>query len=168
MLYEPVLILNANFEPLNVCPTRRAITLIVVGKAKMVLNGRGYIHTINQAYPRPSVIRLEAMIKHPRPQLRVNRREILRRDEYTCQYCGKRDVWMTIDHILPRRLGGEYSWENLVTACPRCNHCKGGRTLQQANMSLLHQPFTPSPSAKYRFRQYLKNNHEWGQFLEGW
>ncbi len=80
---EPVLVLNANFEPLNVCTTRRAITLILAGKASLVLNGRGVIHTVNFAYPRPSVIRLERMVKRPRLRVRLTNREILRRGNYT-------------------------------------------------------------------------------------
>src|SRR5512133_15456 len=106
---EPVLVLNANFEPVNVCTTRRAIGLILNGKAQLVLNGRGEIKTITRTYPRPSIIRLEQMIKRPRPQVRLTKREILRRDDFTCQYCGQHTVNLTIDHVIPRRLGGVHS-----------------------------------------------------------
>jgi len=82
-MYEPVLVLNANFEPINVCTTRRAIGLILAEKAAMVVNGRGHIHTINQLLPRPSVIRLEHMIHRPRPRVKLTRREVFRRDNYT-------------------------------------------------------------------------------------
>jgi 5-methylcytosine-specific restriction endonuclease McrA len=167
-MHEPVLVLNANFEPLNVCQTRRAITLVLLGKASLVLNGRGVIHTVRRAYPRPSVIRLERMIRRPRPQVKLNRREIFRRDNYTCQYCGKTSHRLTVDHIVPRRLGGESTWENLVTACPICNHKKGGRTLQQARMRLLRPPQAPPSSAKYRFAHLLDRNREWEPFLDGW
>lgn len=167
-MHEPVLVLNANFEPLNVCQTRRAITLVLLGKASLVLNGRGVIHTVRRAYPRPSVIRLERMIRRPRPQVKLNRREIFRRDNYTCQYCGKTSHRLTVDHVVPRRLGGESTWKNLVTACPICNHKKGGRTLQHARMRLLRTPQTPPSSAKYRFAHLLDRNREWEPFLDGW
>lgn len=167
-MYEPVLVLNASFEPLNVCTTRRAICLVLTGKADMVLNGRGEIKTVSRSYPRPSIIRLERMIKRPRLRVRLAKREVLRRDEYTCQYCGKNSHYLTIDHIVPRRLGGDYSWENLVAACPTCNHRKGGRTLEQANMKLIRLPKEPPASALYRFARHLNSNNDWLPFLEGW
>lgn len=167
-MYAPVLVLNANFEPINVCSTRRAVSLIISGKADLVLNGRGVIKTVSRAYPRPSVIRLEKMVKRPRPRVRLTKREVLRRDNYTCQYCGQRASYLTIDHIVPRRLGGAHAWENLVAACPACNHRKGGRTLEQAQMSLLRYPTEPPASASYIFARHLNENQEWLPFIEGW
>jgi 5-methylcytosine-specific restriction endonuclease McrA len=100
-----VLVLNANFEPIHVCTTHRAINLILSGKAILVLNGRGEIKTVSRSFPCPSIIRLDKMIKRPRPSVRLTKREILRRDDFTCQYCGQRFAYLTIDHIIPRRLG---------------------------------------------------------------
>lgn len=167
-MYRPVLVLNANFEPINVCTTRRAISLVISGKASMVLNGRGEIKTISRSFPRPSIIRLERMIRRPRPRVRLTKREILRRDDYTCQYCGSRPPYLTIDHVIPRRLGGNHSWQNLVAACPACNHRKGGRTIEQANMSLLRTPAEPPASAKYIFGRHMRQNVDWIPFVEGW
>lgn len=167
-MYAPVLVLNANFEPINVCTTRRAVNLIISGKADLVLNGRGVIKTVSRTFPRPSVIRLERMVKRPRPRVRLTKREVLRRDNYTCQYCGQRAAYLTIDHIVPRRLGGTHAWENLVAACPACNHRKGGRTLEQAQMSLLRHPTEPPASASYIFARHLNENQEWLPFIEGW
>jgi len=167
-MFEPVLVLNANFEPLNVCNTRRAMGLILNGKASFVLNGRGVFHTVNTSYPRPSIIRLDHMIKRPRPVVHLTKREVLRRDEYTCQYCGKKGTSLTIDHVIPRHLGGNHSWENLVAACPACNHRKGGRTADQAHMLLLHIPKEPPASAMYLFSRHLVENAEWRPFIEGW
>ncbi|MBM2847378.1 MAG: hypothetical protein HW418_320, partial [Anaerolineales bacterium] len=133
---QPVLVLNANFEPLNVCDTRRALGLIMNGKAEMVANGRGYIHTTRLSYPRPAVIRLEHMVKRPRPRVKLTKREVFRRDNYTCQYCGRQTAHMTIDHVIPRHRGGQHRWDNLVAACPGCNRRKGGRILAEANMAL--------------------------------
>lgn len=168
MLYKPVLVLNANFEPINVCTTRRALNLVLSGKASLVLNGRGVIHTVNRSYACPSIIRLEYMVKRPRPRVRLTKREVLRRDNFTCQYCGRQTPYLTIDHIVPRHLGGEHTWKNLVAACPSCNHRKGGRTIDQAHMRLLHLPKEPPASAKYLYGRHLHDNIDWIPFVEGW
>jgi 5-methylcytosine-specific restriction endonuclease McrA len=163
-----VLLLNANFEPWRVCTTRRAMGLILSGKAELVANGRGYIHTIRQAYPRPSIIRLAYMIHRPRLRVRLCKREIFRRDRYSCQYCGAHSRRLTIDHLVPRHLGGEHSWTNLVTACPSCNLKKGGRPLEQAHMSLLRQPHEPRATAWYLFSNHLEANQAWEPYISGW
>jgi 5-methylcytosine-specific restriction endonuclease McrA len=167
-LSAPVLVLNANYEPLNVCTTRRALGLMFTDKATLVSNGRGYIKTVSSLFQAPSVIRLSHMVKRPRPQVRLTKAEVFRRDNYTCQYCGKRTQKLTIDHILPRHLGGSHTWTNLVAACPECNHRKGGKTAAQAKMSLLNKPYTPRPTAEYIFGRYLHSNEEWLPFVEGW
>ena len=167
-MQEPVLVLNANFEPIHVCSTRRAVSLMLTGKANLVLNGRGQIRTVSRNFPRPSVIRLAHMIKRPRPRVRLTKREVLRRDNYICQYCGQHHTILTVDHILPRHLGGQYTWDNLVTACPSCNHHKGGRTIEQSHMRLLRQPAEPPASALYIFARHLNSNLEWLPFVQGW
>jgi len=165
---EPVLVLNANFEPLNVCGMRRAIGLIILDKAALVENGRGVIKTVDQTFPRPSIIRLQRMIKRPRPEVKLTRKEVFRRDNYTCQYCGRRYRNLTIDHVMPRHLGGKQSWENVVTACANCNHRKGGRTLHESGMQLRKEPIQPPSSAIYLYSHYLDENQEWEHFLVGW
>jgi len=167
-MQEPVLVLNANFEPINVCSMRRAIGLILADKAAMVVNGRGHIHTINQLLPRPSVIRLEHMIHRPHPRVKLTRREVFRRDNYTCQYCGRHGTPLTVDHIVPKRLDGGHTWTNVVAACPACNHHKGGRRLEEVHMHLLHIPKEPPASARYLYGSHLKENGEWEPFIEGW
>ncbi len=164
----PVLVLNANFEPLNVCPTRRALGLLLTGKAEMVMNGRGYVQTVRQAIPRPSVIRLGYMIKRPRPRVRLSKREVFRRDSHTCQYCGSHAGRLTIDHVVPRYRGGTHSWKNLVTACAGCNLRKGGRTLIEARMELQKPPGEPQATAMYLFGAHLNENEVWEPFLRGW
>jgi len=165
---EEVLVLNANFEPINVCGMRRALCLLLGEKASLVENGRGYIYTANAAFPQPSVIRLNHQITRPRPQVKLTRREVFRRDQFTCQYCGKKTGNLTIDHVLPRHLGGMQTWSNVVTACSACNHRKGGRTLQDTNMKLLHTPKAPPQNASYIFARHLSNNSDWEPFLKGW
>jgi 5-methylcytosine-specific restriction endonuclease McrA len=167
-MYAVALVLNANFEPINVCNHFRALSLILAGKASLVMNGRGEIRTVSRIYPRPSVIRLEKMVKRPRPRIKLTKREVLRRDDFTCQYCGRQASYLTIDHVIPRRLGGKHDWDNLVAACPACNHHKGGRTLEQAQMRLLRLPAEPAASATYIFARHLRENVEWIPFVEGW
>jgi len=165
---DPVLVLNANFQPINVTSTYRAINMVLAEKATLILNGRGVIHSVSQTFPLPSVIRLRQMIKRPRPIVKLTRKEIFRRDNYTCQYCGRQSNNLTIDHVIPRHLGGETNWDNLVTACPRCNHLKGGMTPEQSGMYPLRPPKHPPSTATYLFGKHLKENHEWRDFLVGW
>jgi 5-methylcytosine-specific restriction endonuclease McrA len=167
-MHEPVLVLNANFEPINVCNTRRAMGLILNGKATLVMNGRGEVHTVSASFPRPSIIRLEKMVRKPRLSVRLTKREVLRRDNYTCMYCGTHAPYLTIDHVIPRRLGGAHTWTNLVAACPSCNHRKGGRTADQAQMRLLTPPYEPPSSAMYLFARHLPANEEWAEYIQGW
>jgi 5-methylcytosine-specific restriction endonuclease McrA len=167
-LYDPVLVLNANFEPIHVCDLRRAVNLMLNGKASLVLNGRGEIKSVSRSYPRPSIIRLEKMVRRPRPGVRLTKREILRRDEFTCQYCGKHTPNLTVDHVIPRHMGGLHTWNNLVAACPPCNHHKGGRTIDQAQMHLLRLPGEPPANARYFFAHHLRENLEWLPFVDGW
>ncbi len=164
----PVLVLNANFEPIHFCSTRRAVGMILLGKATLVVNGRGVIRTVSQVLPRPSVIRLETMIQRPRPRVKLTRREVFRRDNFTCQYCGRRTGDLTVDHVLPRHLGGTHTWTNVVAACPLCNHRKGGRRLEEAHMTLLRPPREPPASAAYIFGRHLLENHDWEPFIVGW
>jgi 5-methylcytosine-specific restriction endonuclease McrA len=167
-MLDNVLVLNANFEPINICTVRRAVGLIITDKAALVVNGRGYIHTINQVVPRPSIIRLQHMVNRPRLRVKLNRREIFRRDNYTCQYCGRQGGNLTIDHVYPRHLGGQHLWNNVVTACAACNHRKGGRTLKESGMQLARLPREPQASAEYVFGRHLSDYDDWLPFLQGW
>jgi 5-methylcytosine-specific restriction endonuclease McrA len=165
---EPVLVLNANFQPINVTSTYRAINLVLAEKATLVMNGRGEIHSVSRTFPLPSVIRLTRMIRRPRPIVKLTRKEIFRRDNYTCQYCGRRQSNLTIDHVIPRHMGGKTHWENVVTACPRCNHIKGGLTPEQSGMYPLKRPKRPPNTATYLFGKHLQQYDEWREFLVGW
>lgn len=168
LLQEPVLILNVTFEPMHVCSTKRALALVLSGKAEIVINGRGTIHSAASQFEIPSVIKLSHMVRRPRPRIALSKREILRRDDYTCQYCGRKMRTLTLDHVVPRRYGGPHSWENLVAACSPCNRRKGGKLVAEADMVLSRMPFEPSPSAAYRFGTHLEQHQEWAQFIEGW
>ena len=165
---ENVLVLNANYEPINVCNMRRAVCLMIMDKASLVQNGRGWIHTIGDTFPKPSVIRLEKMVHKPRPRVKMTRKEVFRRDHYTCQYCGSQSRDLTIDHIKPKHLGGTHSWNNVVTACSYCNHKKGGRPLEQTGMALLKDPTEPPASASYIYDHFISMYQDWEPFIKGW
>src|SRR6478672_8033236 len=114
MSNSAVLVLNQNYEPLNVCNARRAFNLVDRGKAEVLAHAEGMMRSALQTFGRPSVIRLIYMIKRPRPQMRLTRREIFVRDHHTCQYCSRQTKDLTIDHVLPRHRGGPHTWDNLV------------------------------------------------------
>ncbi len=145
MLHAPVLLLNQNFEPLTVLKLRRAITLLLLGKVDLIENDRNRsLHSVNIEIPFPSVLRLKYYVQIKRKEIPLNKKNIIKRDNNECQYCGKKGGQMTTDHIIPKALGGEDSWENLVCACLECNNRKGNRTLQAANMRLRKKPKKPS------------------------
>jgi 5-methylcytosine-specific restriction endonuclease McrA len=168
LVSSSVLVLNANYEPINVCSLRRALGLIVAQKATLVLNGRGEIRTARFIYEIPSIIRLQKMVNPPRLRPRLTRSEVFRRDNYTCQYCGKHTLELTIDHVIPRHSGGQHTWTIVVAACPACNHRKGGRPLAETGMALLRAPKEPPTSAAYLFGRHIYKNTEWEPFIQGW
>lgn len=166
MVDHPCLVLNQSYEPLNVCRARRAISLIFSGKAEMLENGSGYIHTANTIFPIPSVIKLVYMVRRPRPQPKLTRVEIFNRDHNTCQYCGKTSNQLTLDHVMPRRQGGRHTWENLVSACSPCNRKKAGRTPEQAHMELYKTPVRPAGSIYLNIPfHFIQTQSHWQKYL---
>lgn len=168
MINSSVLVLNQNWEPLNVCKARRAVVLVWRGKAEILENGSGVITSPSLSLPLPSVIRLQYMINRPRPQRKLTRREVFIRDRYTCQYCGKQTRELTLDHVVPRHRGGEHSWENIVSACKACNHRKAGHTPEEVGMRLVRQPLQPRISIYSVVYQYLGTQYEWQKYISGW
>jgi 5-methylcytosine-specific restriction endonuclease McrA len=166
MINHPVLVLNQSYEPLTVCRARRAVVLMIQGKAEMIENGLGYIHTINDTIELPSVIRLDRMVRRPRRQKKMTRYEIFNRDKYTCQYCGKQSRHLTLDHVVPRYRGGQHTWENVVSACSACNRRKAGKTPREAGMKLIHPPGPPGSSPLFVVPYcYLDQRDEWRKYL---
>ena len=166
MVNLPVLVLNQNYEPLNICRARRAIVLLYHGKAEILENGSGFIHSANDIFLLPSVIRLAYMIKRPRHERKLTRLEVFNRDQYTCQYCSKETRQLTLDHVIPRYRGGEHTWENVVSACVPCNRRKAGRTPEQAGMKLIHQPSLPKGNISFYIPyHYLQTQNEWQKYL---
>lgn len=162
-----VLVLNNDYEPLNVCNMRRAIGLIYLGKADVLHSNSHDIVTMNGVITSPSVVKLRYHVKRPLPELRLSRRSILARDNYTCQYCGHTARDLTIDHIIPKRMGGKATWENLVCCCKKCNGKKSDKTLEQANMKPMKQPRRPRYVPFISLTKYLEGarNDVWRDYL---
>lgn len=163
-----VLVLNQNYEPLNVCNVRRAMVLVLRGKAEIIEHAHDVIHSATRIFQLPSVIRLVHLIRRPRPKLRLTRKEIFARDGWACVYCGKEVRDLTLDHVIPRHRGGAHTWENLVSACKACNHRKAGRTPREAHMLMRRQPSEPRVSIYYTFFSYLGAQPEWQKFVPGY
>ncbi|MDH7486351.1 MAG: HNH endonuclease [Anaerolineae bacterium] len=141
-----VLVLNATYEPLSVISVRRAVVLLLKEKAEIVEAAEAWVRAQNWAIPQPLVIRLVYYVRIPHHlSLPLNRRTVLARDGYTCQYCGRQPdrSELTLDHVLPRSRGGKTAWENVVAACTRCNQRKGQQTPQEAGMQLRSPPRRP-------------------------
>ena len=130
-----VLVLNYTYEPLHFTNARRAVTLLLAGKAESVESSPRVVRSPSRVFPLPSVIRLAAYIRKPfLERVAFNKKNILRRDGYTCQYCSRRGEKLTVDHVVPRSRGGQTTWTNVVAACLRCNLFKGNRTLEEARL----------------------------------
>jgi 5-methylcytosine-specific restriction endonuclease McrA len=145
MLSRNVLVLNQNYEPLSVCSVKRAIVMVFLNRAEIIetLDGQK-VHAVSTSIAVPSVVRLDSFIRVPHKKIMLTRKNVIKRDGGICQYCGKRTSPMTVDHVIPKNLGGKDTWENLVGACAECNNRKGQRTPEQAGMKLLRQPKRPS------------------------
>jgi 5-methylcytosine-specific restriction endonuclease McrA len=168
VINTPVLVLNQSYEPLNLCRTRRALVLVFRGKAEVLENSRGDIRSVSQTFPLPSVIRLGYLVKRPRHQRKLTKHEVFNRDRYTCQYCGLQTKDLTIDHVVPRRMGGRHNWENVVSACKSCNRRKGGHTPEEAGMTLVREPKAPRSTGFHLPYRYLDTFMEWRKYVAGW
>lgn len=162
-----VLLLNNNYEPLNVCTVMRAVSLMMKGKAEVLHNNGHTVRTGRAEFRAPSVVRLRYHIKRPLPQLRLSRHSVLARDSYTCQYCGLTGKDLTLDHVVPRRLGGKHTWDNVVACCRRCNLRKADKPLHQSNMKLARTPRRPKYVPYISLTNYLRaqRRDEWMQYL---
>ena len=164
---EEVLVLNSDYEPLNICNVRRAMNLVFGGKVDILHENSLILRTVSREYRSPSVVRLKSHVKRPHPQLRLSRRSILARDGYRCQYCGHSGHDLTVDHLVPKRLGGATSWENLVCCCKRCNTRKGDKTLAQVGFSLEQHPRRPKYVPFISLTKFITGarNEVWRDYL---
>ena len=160
-----VLVLNGSFEPLHFTNARRAITLLLSGKAETVEPSPRVIRSPSRTFPLPSVIRLMMYIRKPFVErVAFNKKNILRRDGYTCQYCRRRGEKLTVDHVMPRSRGGQTTWVNVVAACLKCNLQKGNRTLEEARLRLIREPVHP----QFLFSMHLLRHPHATSFLDSW
>jgi 5-methylcytosine-specific restriction endonuclease McrA len=145
-LAEHVLVLNATYEPLNVCTVRRACVLLLKEKAEVVEAVDRPLRSASATFPYPAVIRLVSYVRAPRFYARrITRKAVFARDGYRCQYCGGSGR-LTVDHVVPRSRGGRSSWENMVTSCAPCNLRKADRLPAEAGMTPRNRPRPPAAS----------------------
>ncbi|HUX67374.1 MAG TPA: HNH endonuclease [Terriglobales bacterium] len=167
-LLSPVLVLNASYEPINVCAARRAVVLVLKGVARAEEVHAQQLRASRAHYPVPSVIRLLDYRRIPHRSRALSRKNILLRDRNTCQYCGTvcAAPALTLDHVIPRSRGGKSAWENLVACCHACNHRKGDRLAAEADMQLLRDPhpFTLHTS-RHLIRMMGRSDEKWRKYL---
>jgi 5-methylcytosine-specific restriction endonuclease McrA len=167
-LYKPVLVLNASYEPINVCAARRALVLVLKGVASAEEHSSSHVHSSRHTMRLPSVIRLLEYRRIPHQTRALSRKNILMRDRYTCQYCYKvlPSAELTLDHVVPRSRAGDTTWENLVACCHPCNNRKGSRTPEEAGMRLarLPRPFSLHTS-RHLMRLLAKSDSQWKKYL---
>lgn len=136
------LVLNATYEPLCVVSTRRALLLVLDGKAEMLSATDRVFRAARLRIAEPSVVRLSYYVKVPyQARVALNRRAVFARDGHRCQYCGASAE--NIDHVVPRSKGGLHAWDNVVAACRPCNTRKRDRLLEDSGMKLKRPPVVP-------------------------
>lgn len=167
-LHKPVLVLNASYEPINICAAKRALVLVLKGVATAEELSQFFVHSSYQTMRLPSVIRLLEYRRIPHQTKALSRKNILMRDRYTCQYCLRTlpSSELTLDHVIPRSRAGETSWENLVTCCHACNNRKGNRTPEEAGMRLARPPRPFSlHTSRHLMRLLGKGDDQWKKYL---
>lgn len=140
--------------------------LIIKGKAEQLEHNGKLLYS---GFPLPTVIRLRHYVRLPYKDIPLTRRNLLQRDNHTCQYCGYDGEGLTLDHVIPRSRGGGDSWENMVTACVHCNVRKGNRTPKEAGMPLTSQPRKPHSSLYFEVTRQIHNgiHQEWKKYMIG-
>ena len=164
-LNRKVLVLNQSYEPLMVIGAKRAICLLLTDKSECIQNYADIIRSQSFSMNLPSVIRINKYIHVFRNEVILNRINILKRDNFTCQYCSKKSNSMTIDHVIPKNKGGKDRWDNLVAACSKCNTKKGNNLLENIEMKLLKKP--KKPNYLFYFKQYINAGVQdsWKEYL---
>ena len=162
-----VLVLNASYEPLNITTWRRAMVMLLKGKAEGLEHDPG--RRIRPDFLLPTVIRLRHFVRVPYKPLPLTRRNVFQRDAHTCQYCGFRGDTLSIDHVVPRSRGGGDTWDNVTTACLPCNVRKGNRTPPEAGMPLAREPRRPISNLSFEAARRMLSGHnlEWAKYVIG-
>lgn len=149
---DKVLVLNQDYSPLTLCTVSRAFLLVYLEKAELLAADKeGVLRSVSISFPKPSVIKIKNYVHVPYKGVVLTRYNIFKRDGYQCQYCGTTKD-LTLDHLIPRSKGGKSTWNNLVTACKKCNSKKGDSNPKEAGLVLKKPPFKPS------YIMFLKNS----------
>ena len=143
LVMEKVLVLNADYTPLNVTTAFKGFNLVTRGKAEVLKSSDNPLSAGPKTFIRPLIIRLLNYVKYRVSNLKINRHRLFKRDGYQCTYCGSKKN-LTIDHILPKSKGGRNTWQNLITCCSGCNRIKGDKTPEEAKMTMIFSPYEPS------------------------
>ena len=168
-MQTPVLVLNASYEPINICGARRALVLVLKGVARTEEEQGAVLHAARVRMPLPSVIRLLEYRRIPHQTRALSRKNILLRDRNSCQYCGVvlTAAELTLDHVVPRSRGGASTWENLVACCHDCNRRKGSNLLHEIpSMRLAREPRPFSLHTSRHIMRMLGNgDQKWRKYL---
>lgn len=163
-----VLLLNSENQPLRICSWKRALVLILKGKAECaqsIKNIEDMINIDNTSIPR--VIKLNYHVAVPKTELPFSKENVYTRDNYTCQYCGKKLTYsdLTLDHVYPKSRLGPDIWENIVTCCKECNQYKADKTPKEAGMKLLRRPYRPKEKFSFEMQKYpFSDRYYWEQW----
>ena len=164
LLNSSVLVLNANYSPMTVCTAKRAISLYFLNKIDVLSNYNEKVHSPSTSLNLPSIIKIKTYIKNNSIAVEISRKNILIRDNYTCQYCSLQNKSLTIDHVIPKFRGGQDNWDNLVAACKKCNQKKGEHTPEEAKMPLIKKP--KRPNRIHYFQRLVKERQsDWRPYL---
>jgi 5-methylcytosine-specific restriction endonuclease McrA len=162
------LLLNATYEPMRVISWQRAVTMLCMGKVEVVKSYDRLLRAVSWTLEMPSVVRLNTYVKRHRIRIAMTRQNLFLRDNHQCQYCLKKlpAKELTRDHVVPRSRGGAMTWDNIVAACAPCNRKKGGRTPDEARMTLARPPERPKGlPAQYGLNIGRDPHEHWTDFL---
>lgn len=159
------LVLNASYEPLGVIATRRAVLLVLSGKASTIAGSGAKLHSRSLVLDAPSVVLLNQFIKVPHRRIPLTRKSALERYGHVCAYCGK--YGDTLDHVIPRARGGTHTWDNVVIACFRCNNVKSDRLLAELGWKLPFELKEPHLNMASLISMRW-NDPNWEEFTEPW
>ena len=162
---SPALVLNATYEPLCVVSGRRAAVLVLTAKAVPVASGDAILHSERTVLVMPAVVRLARFVRVPyRATVPLTRKAVFARDGGRCVYCGAAAT--SLDHVIPKSRGGSHSWDNVVSACGRCNHVKADRGIAELGWRLHTKPAAPTGSA-WRVVGARQLDPRWAPYLDG-
>lgn len=168
VLKRPVLVLNASYEPINICAVKRAVVLLLKGRASMEALSAKTLASPQLQLSIPAVIRLNFFVRIPFRVRPFSKKNLFLRDQYICQYCGEtfEVSLLTLDHVIPRSRGGESTWENTVTCCKQCNEKKGHHLPWEINMYPVKKPRAPLFISSFRVARIPSDLREsWSKYL---